>query len=300
MRSTLLWPLALGISLLSAPAAWGQAGRYVPPLPPLGGGEGSDGVFHVLMHMAWRSGGGWILVAVGGGILLVYLVAAMVEWALGRQPPALTVQVRPAATFAGPDVDVPPPDRILRGTEVANKVRQTGQLLEVLARKDSRFDPEFLGQLIRSTFCQVQQCWQAGEYGPVAHLLMPALLKEHQDLLRSMRRNGEVNRVEDVQIRWLEFVHLSCPEEADRHEATALITFEAKVYFVDAVSGAYRRGDRRGRTYQEFWVFRRQGDAWRLQAIERSERSNRLAAENQIAGMTAAELRNAQEGVIML
>jgi predicted lipid-binding transport protein (Tim44 family) len=191
---------------------------------------------------------------------------------------------------------IPPPDRIHEQAAVADRARRTERLLEALAQRDSRFDPAFIRPLVRSTFCQVQQCWQERDYGPVAHLLMPGLLAEHQSLLHAMRANGEVNRIEDLQVRRLEFVHLSCPEQADGQEVTALITFEAKVYFVNEMTGAYLRGDRQGRAYQEFWVFRRQGDVWRLQAIERSHESNRLAAENRIAGMTAGELCNHQEG----
>jgi predicted lipid-binding transport protein (Tim44 family) len=363
MRSILLWLLPLGIPLLTAPAAWGQAGRFIPRLPPPGGGGGvgggGGGVFHLLAYLfrylVEHPEVLPIAVAVVVGLLLLFLVAIVVV-ARSQRPPDSSGQARPTGIFAGQDVDVPPPDRIYSATEVANKAGRTERLLAVLARTDSRFaphflrqlvhstfrrvqecwqqqdyapaapllmpallaqqqslprvarncgqinrfDPHFLRQLVHSTFCRAQECWQQQDYARVAPLLMPALLAQHQSLLRAMRSCGEINRIEDLHVRRLEFVYVSCPEEMDRCEVTALITFEAKVYFVDAVSGIYLRGDRHGRAYQEFWVFRRQGDGWRLQAIERSHESQRLAADNRVASMTAAELGNHQSGVMML
>jgi predicted lipid-binding transport protein (Tim44 family) len=303
MRSILLWLVPLGIPLLTAPAAWGQAGRFIPRLPPPGGGGGGGGVFHLLAYLfrylVQHPEVLPVAVAVVVGLLLLYLVAIVVE-ARSQRPPDSSGQARPTGIFAGQDVDVPPPDRIYSATEVASKAGRTERLLAVLARTDSRFDPHFLRQLVHSTFRWVQECWQQHDYAPAAPLLMPALLAQHQSLLHAMRSCGEINRIEDLHVRRLEFVHVFCPGEVDRQEVTALITFEAKVYFVGAVSGIYLRGDRHGRAYQEFWVFRRQGDGWRLQAIERSHESQRLAADNRVAGMKAAELGNHQSGVIML
>ena len=48
--------------------------------------------------------------------------------------------------------------------------------------------------------------------------------------------------------------------------------------------------------YQEFWVFQRRGDAWRLQTIEQSHESDRLEAANRVAGMTDVDVRNAEAG----
>ncbi len=106
--------------------------------------------------------------------------------------------------------------------------------------------------------------------------------------------------IEGLHVERLEFVHLSCPPTPAVAEVTALIAFSAQVYFVDDRTGAYTRGERQYKWFQEFWVFRRQGDDWRLYAIERSDASDRLRGENRVAGMTDAELRNAQRGVIML
>ena len=130
--------------------------------------------------------------------------------------------------------------------------------------------------------------------------LGPSILAEHQELLRTMGRNREINRIDDLRVRRLEFVHLCCPAEVDRQEVTALITFEAKVFFVDERNGAFLRGSQKVIPYQEFWVFRRHGESWRLVTIDRSHDSDRLMAANHVDGMTDLERCNAEEGVIAL
>jgi hypothetical protein len=90
-----------------------------------------------------------------------------------------------------------------------------------------------------------------------------------------MRRDGLINRIESLSVRRLEFVHVFCPEATDRHEVTALITFDAKTYFVDEATGAYVHGSRKILTYQEFWVFARRGNTWRLRTIDRDQVDHR-------------------------
>ena len=160
-------------------------------------------------------------------------------------------------------------DLILSAEEVAEKARSTLRSLEELAQRDPVFDPSSLEAFITATFLQVQQCWEKRDYGPVRDLLAPSLLAEHEELLQAMRRDGVINRIESMSVRRLELVDVYCPEETDRHEVTALITFDAKTSFMDEATGAYVRGSRKLLPYQEFWVFGRRGDIWRLRTIDR-------------------------------
>jgi hypothetical protein len=109
----------------------------------------------------------------------------------------------------------------------------------------------------------------------------------------------EINRIEDLHIERLEFVHLHCPQSAETHEVTALITFRASVYFVDDRTQAYSRGLRSPTWFQEFWTFRRQGTGWRLQEIEQSHQSDRLERPNVVAELTDQQLRNAQNCIAL-
>jgi hypothetical protein len=202
--------------------------------------------------------------------------------------------------------DPPPPpgpsaaDLILGPAEVFYKAVQTERLLQAVAERDRLFDPSTLRDIVRDTFIRVQASRQERDYGPVRDLLLPGIRAQHEELLQVMWRHHEINRMEGLHVERLEFVHLYCPPPPGAQEFTALITSAAQVYFVDDRTGAYTRGERQYKCFQELWVFCRQGDAWRLCAIERSHASDRLRAENRVAGMTDAELRNVQRGVMML
>jgi predicted lipid-binding transport protein (Tim44 family) len=177
--------------------------------------------------------------------------------------------------------------------EVAAKAGQTTRLLEFLAHQDPQLDPNRLRALVTATFCQVQQCWQARDYGPVLELLGPNLLAEHRKLLRQMRQGHEFNLMEGLRVAAVDFVHLFCSEDAGDQEVAVLITFETTEYFVDDRYGTYTRGSRDPGLFQEFWVFHRQGERWRLDAIERTHESDRLRADNHVAGLSAEQLENA-------
>jgi predicted lipid-binding transport protein (Tim44 family) len=238
----------------------------------------------------------WGFVAVLGAIVLV-----VVGWNLGR---ALTRgKTRPGVTAAdrrAPTWSDPPRDLILGPGEVGEKARKTARLLHVLARRDSALDPSALHQSIAAMFAQVQRAWEARDYGPVGDLLTPSLRARHEQLLQAMRRERLINRIEDLAIQRLELVHVCCPEDSDEYEVTALITFAARVYFVNERREAFTRGLSKVLPYQEFWVFRRQGAQWRLHDIERSHQSKRLHAANKVGGLTDVDRRNAEEGVICL
>jgi hypothetical protein len=171
-------------------------------------------------------------------------------------------------------------DPLLDPVVVAVKASTTRDLLDSLAKRDPALNPDFLNEWISATFYRIQECWQNRDYGPVRERLMPPILAKHEHFFREMRANHEVNRMEELQIQELQFVHVHCPATPDAQELAALITFQAASYYVDDRTRAYRRGSRRAWTFQEFWIFHRQGETWRLQSIEKSNLSARLHAPN--------------------
>jgi predicted lipid-binding transport protein (Tim44 family) len=297
MRFVFLVLAALVVLFWTSVEAQGQAGRFIPaPRIPAGGG------WRFLPHIPFfhgNSSGGedvfWVIVAIVGIVGL-----AVIGWKLGE---AMGRRGQPASPDAGPPMsptDVPPlEDLIIRPDEVEEKARKTTRLLEALAQNAAAFNSLDLRTFITATFTRVQQCWEARDYGPVRELLGPSILAQHEQLLRAMSRSGEINCIEDLRVRRLEFVHVWCPADANCHEVTALITFEARVYFCDDRHGAFLRGSQKVIPYQEYWVFRRYGDLWRLVSIDRSD-WNRLEAANRVDSMTDVDLRNAEEGVIAL
>src|SRR5262249_32779922 len=147
---------------------------------------------------------------------------------------------------AGTASPVPPlEDLILSAKEVEEKALKTRSLLEVLARRDPAFSPRDLEASVTATFLQTQRGWEQRDYGPVRDRLMPSLLEEHEALLRAMRRDRLVCRMENLSVSRLEFVYLYCPDNRDLQEVTALITFQTRAYYVHEASGEYVHGDLR-------------------------------------------------------
>ncbi|HZY89220.1 MAG TPA: TIM44-like domain-containing protein [Gemmataceae bacterium] len=289
MVPSFLWPLAAVVPL--------QAGRYIPlPRVPVGGGGGAP---HFFPHLPWHFGGGdsdwvWALIAVIAAVVL-----GVVGWhaglALGRR-----LRSGPSAPSSSAPPNVPPmADLILSAAEVADKAGRTERLLQFLARQDRLFDPGLLRPWITATFGEVQRCWSERDYAPLAGVLTPDLRAKHEELLRSMRANHEINRIEGLSVERLEFVHLFCPRDAERQELTALLTFAAAVYFINDRTGRYVRGNRRPTLFQEYWVFRRHGDGWRLRQIEPSHDGDRLEAVNHVEELSERQLHNAQHAITL-
>jgi predicted lipid-binding transport protein (Tim44 family) len=206
----------------------------------------------------------------------------------GKVTTTLPEQPPPSAALA-------PPDLIRAATEVATKAQRTLRLLKHLAARDSTLDPLHLSATVENIFKRVQHCWQLRDYSSVKDQLMPVLLAEHEDQLKEMRKNQEINRIDNLTIKRLEFVHFLARRE-QLHWFTALITFQAKVYFVHERTGAFLRGAAQDMAYQEFWTFQRSGDSWRLLRIAPSSNPEPLMAANCVAGMDQGELEKIEEG----
>jgi predicted lipid-binding transport protein (Tim44 family) len=263
---------------------------FAPHIPIPGGAGGGDSVFgmycFIVLAVAFLAISGWCLgLAVGRRL---------------RGGP----QQSPANGFAPSPVgtgNVPPmQDLILSPDEVVGKSLRTTRLMQYLARNDHPFNPARLRDWVQDLFCRVQKCWQERDPGPVKDHLTSQALARYEGLIKTMRGNHLINRVDDLQVRRLEFVHVARPEDVDRHEFTALITFEAKAYFVHERSGTPVQGTPKNSWFQEFWTFQRHGDAWQLHQVKESWETGPLQAPNRAAGFSDAELRNAERGVIVL
>jgi predicted lipid-binding transport protein (Tim44 family) len=193
----------------------------------------------------------------------------------------------------------PANDLIHTAAEVAPKAERTWQLMEFLAHRDPLFEPARLRLGAEQSFLLVQECWQKGDYEPLRAVLLPAIWAEHVSQLRAMRTNGERNVLDGLRVDRLEFVHLDCPADADAHELTALITFTAASHYVELLTGRFRRGSLQPTRFQEFWVLRRQGEQWRLAAIERSHASTRLGRPNHVEELTEEQVRHAQTSIAL-
>jgi predicted lipid-binding transport protein (Tim44 family)/sortase (surface protein transpeptidase) len=178
---------------------------------------------------------------------------------------------------AGEDEDL---DYVYTRSDIERKAGKTRKLLEFLARVDQTMAPDKLEAQAKSTFLELQKCWQARQYDPMKPLMMPDLYAEHCSQISGMIANHEINMISNLNVEHVDIVNVRYPQkEADR-EFTALITATARDYYVDDRTQEFLRGDEEPARFQEFWTFHRQGGAWLLREIDQSRESDALKEEN--------------------
>jgi predicted lipid-binding transport protein (Tim44 family) len=171
-------------------------------------------------------------------------------------------------------------DFVYRQTAVEQKEAKTSKLLEFIAKVDSAFKEDALQQRATETFVKLQECWQAREYGPMQALLMPDLYTAHCAQLLGLRRDHEINMIDNLRVDRVDIVNVRYTHEENGREFTALITAHAKDYYVDDRDSHFLRGDKAPAQFQEFWTFQRQDGVWLLREIEQTRESDKLKEEN--------------------
>lgn len=172
-------------------------------------------------------------------------------------------------------------DFVFKPAQVAKKQDKTLALLRFLAQQDASMAPEALRQQAQSVFLEMQRCWQGrDDYTPMRPLLMPDLYAAHLLQLAGMKRQHERNMIGDLRVDRVDLVNVRYTLKQAQREFTALITATACDYYVSDTTGKWLRGDRKPATFQEFWVFQRLDNAWRLREIEQTRESDALKTDN--------------------
>jgi len=187
----------------------------------------------------------------------------------------LVVQILAARRKADEDLDY-----CYSRAAIEPKTNKTRKLLEFIARTDAAFTPQALEQRAAETFVKLQECWQTREYEPMRPLLMSDLYAQHCAQLQGLRRNHEINIIEDLRVDRVDIVNVRYTHKEDDREFTALITASARDYYVDDRTQEFLRGDDAAARFQEFWTFQRQNGTWLLREIEQTRESDVLKEEN--------------------
>lgn len=182
-------------------------------------------------------------------------------------------------------------DHLYSPGQIAPKARKTRKLLQFLAGQDPELSPEKLSEIARSTFLKLQESWEARDYGPMEPLMTKALHSRHLAQLSSMKKNKEINRIEDLKVETVDLVHIHYSENPHERFFTALITASARDYYVDEETGAFLRGDKSPARFQEFWSFSFQDGNWLLSEIEQAGESDVLRDENFVEAFTQETLQ---------
>ena len=224
-----------------------------------GGGGGFGGGFGGGGYSGGGSGDPTILFIFIGAFVVIFLIAK-------------AAQNKKAA-----DEDL---DYVYSRFDIERKAGKTRKLLEFLARVDQTMAPDKLETQAKSTFLELQKCWQARQYDPMKPLLMPDLYAEHCSQLSGLIANHEIDMISNLNVEHVDIVNVRYPQKENDREFTALITATARDYYVDDRTREFLRGDQEPARFQEFWTFHRQGGAWLLREIEQSRESDALKEEN--------------------
>lgn len=233
-----------------------------------------------------------VLAMLGIVLLGLFIVAAIVIGVLNPEGTEDGGDVRMLG-FRGGSREL---DHLHPGRDIARKANPTTKLAEGLSAQDPLFAPETLRETARSTFRQLQSCWQARDYGPMRTLMMPDLLLNHVKQIESMKRRHEINVISGIDIQAIHIVNVRFTTKPDEREFTALIAARARDYYVDDRTNAFRRGDRTPSPFQEFWTFQQSSGVWRLRDIEQARESTVLRDENEVEGAAPDALAAMQAG----
>ncbi|HUK83133.1 MAG TPA: TIM44-like domain-containing protein [Verrucomicrobiae bacterium] len=229
--------------------------------------KGGGGGFHGGGHYGGSRGGGGNLSPQDTKALLLFMAGAVVFLVLVMRA-AKRREANENLDFCYPRTAIEP------------KANKTRKLLEFIAKTDSAFTPQALEQRATETFVKLQECWEARAYEPMKPLLLPDLYAQHWAQLQGLRRNHEINIIEDLHVDRVDIVNVRYTHKENEREFTALITASARDYYVDDRTQTFLRGDSASAQFQEFWTFQRQGGVWLLREIEQTRESDVLKDEN--------------------
>jgi predicted lipid-binding transport protein (Tim44 family) len=183
-------------------------------------------------------------------------------------------------------------DYTFTASDVMGKAGKTQKLLDFLSRQDATMTPQALRDAATSTFLKLQECWTARDYTPMKPLMMTDLYMEHCSQLEGMKRDHEIDKIDQLSVQRVDLVNVRYTEKSDNREFTALISAKAMDYYVDDRDGHRLRGDESPQPFQEFWTFQRQGQAWLLREVEQTRESSALKHENFVEMFTDNQLQN--------
>ena len=173
-------------------------------------------------------------------------------------------------------------DVVLLRRQILKKSKKTEKLLEFIGRTDEAWRTNKLTTRARKLFLVMQEQWQARDYLPIKDEMSPVIYKDHTSQLDGLRRNKEINVIENLKVLSVHLVGVRYTHDPEDREFTALITASGKNYYVDEKTKKIVRGDKTPGKHQEFWTFQFLPKEKRfiLRDVEQSSASDILADEN--------------------
>ncbi len=112
--------------------------------------------------------------------------------------------------------------------------------IAMIRRSEPDFDPEHFKEVAQDVFFQVQAGWMRRDIKSYQHLLDSRLAQEYEEHFVEMRRQGHINKLENIAVRSVALVDAG----VDNSEEFVTLLFTANLldYTVDEKSGAVVEG----------------------------------------------------------
>ncbi|MEF3279602.1 MAG: TIM44-like domain-containing protein [Elusimicrobiota bacterium] len=165
-------------------------------------------------------------------------------------------------------------------SEIVKKSEKTEKLLEFLSKQDEKLNIDYLKNIVKNTFIKVQNSWEMRNYETIKDLLTPHIYTKHSTQLDIMKEAHEINIIEDLSVLSIDLVGLRYTIKEDGRFFTALITAQAKDYYIDDRTNQFLKGDATISIFQEFWTFKFSNGKWLLDSIEQTQESDILSRED--------------------
>ena len=141
--------------------------------------------------------------------------------------------------------------------------------IAMIRRSEPDFDPAYFKEVAQDVFFQVQAGWMRRDITSYQHLLDAKLVREYEEHFAEMRRNGQINKLENIAVRSVELVDAG----VDGNEEFVSLLFTANLldYTIDEHSGSVLEGSMTAPVkFVEKWTWARSlGELdWKLAEIE--------------------------------
>ncbi len=202
------------------------------------------------------------LLILGG--LGFFLFKRFIKPKMSRNPGSSPFQPFSTAGFPSSGFQTPPP---------APTPSMTGRSLDdgyhLIKQSEPDFDPNKFKEIAQDVFFKVQAAWMRRDTSPVQGLLGQQLKTEYDAHFADMKRQGLINRLENIAVRNIEITEIGM----EGRDIYITILFSANLldYTVEESSGKVVKGDNTEPVkFEEFWTFARPADStqWKLEGID--------------------------------
>lgn len=152
--------------------------------------------------------------------------------------------------------------------QLAHKLKGAKKQVAYAALRDPAWHEPALMQRANDVFMRFQQDWSNFNVAAMSTYLSPRYLAHVQLMMRALWEMGRRNSVESPKIRQSGISNVFDARNNDNDTFTVAFDAEAHDKLIDVASGEVLFADKS--SFQEFWRFDREGNAWMLDGIEQA------------------------------